>query len=56
MENDIRPCKSCKSVHYDNIDQDDFDYTEDGRIILEPITCDMCNPDLINIPPIKEMH
>jgi len=55
-DNEIKPCKNCKSTDYDNIDQEDFDYTEDGRIILEPTTCDICNPELTYTPPRDEMH
>lgn len=56
MEHEVRPCKNCKSTDYDNIDQEDFDYTDDGRLILEPITCDMCNHELVGSPDKSELH
>lgn len=56
MDNEVRPCKACKSVEYDNIDQELFEYTDDGRIILEPTTCDMCNPELVHVPFTSELH
>lgn len=54
--NEYRPCKNCGSKEYDNADQVSFDYTPDGKLIVEPDTCDLCNVELVNPPPKKRMH
>lgn len=54
--NEYRPCKACGSKDYDNAEQVAFDYTPDGKLIVEPVSCDMCNIELVNKPPKKKMH
>lgn len=55
MEDDVRPCKKCGNTDYDNMEQDDFDHTDDGRLILEPESCDKCNFELM-LSPSNELH
>lgn len=38
-----RPCKKCGALNYDNCDQIEFDHTEDGKVIIEPVSCDICD-------------
>ena len=41
------PCKNWKSCEYDNIEQDNFEEAEDGKIKIEPSSCDKCNLELM---------
>lgn len=54
--NEYRPCKACGSKEYVNAEQVAFDYTPDGKLIVEPVSCDMCNIELVNKPSKKKMH
>ena len=48
LENIVyKPCKKCGSVNYDNADCEDPVFTADGKILFHPITCDLCNFELI---------
>lgn len=38
-----KPCKNCKTLDYDNADQENFNHTEDGKLIVEPDRCDQCD-------------
>lgn len=50
-----KPCKKCGATDYDNCDQPDFDYTPDGKLIVEPVECDKCNFELL-LSPSNEVH
>ena len=40
-------CKNCGSVNYDNADCPDPEFTPDGLVMFLPITCDLCNFELL---------
>lgn len=42
-----RLCKKCGAENYDNCDQEHFEHTEDGKVIVEPASCDKCNFELV---------
>lgn len=42
-----KPCKACASNSYDNADDPDPQFTDDGKIIFQPIRCDQCDFSLV---------
>lgn len=40
-------CKACGSDVYDNADFPDPDFSDDGKIIVRPTSCDQCNFSLV---------
>ena len=41
-----KPCKKCGATDYNQSNQVAWDTTPDGKTIVEPEECDVCNLDL----------
>lgn len=39
----FNPCKKCGSTEYDQCDKETITELPDGRLCIEPLTCDCCD-------------
>jgi hypothetical protein len=42
-----KPCKNCKRTDYDNADVKEPEFTDDGKVEVEPDKCDKCDFNLM---------